>query len=273
MIHIDGTDSIHVAYYPHLASDQLKYAFSTNGGSSWTLELVCSADIHSSASMPSFAKRSDRKFIAYQSTEYKLSYASPTVTGIETPSFTATSESYYIELHWRPEMENGCLQYLILKKSIRDDKDYHEIARIPGSGSSPLPRTYSYKDEDIEPGTRYYYKLCVVKLNGNIEWYGPVSAVVTRINRYLKVSPNPCKDKVSIRYCSGQSAEDIELKIYDVSGKLVKSFSLPTAYSILPTVVPWDTRDNYGRLLPSGIYICALEVGKNKKTEKILIVR
>jgi hypothetical protein len=195
------------------------------------------------------------------------------VSGIEIPSFTATPESYYIKLHWRPEMENGCLQYLILRKFIREDKDYNEIARIPGSGSSPSPRTYSYKDEEVMLGRRYCYKLGVVSLNADIEWYGPVSVVVTGINRYLKVSPNPCKDKVTIRYCSEQSAEGVELKIYDVSGKLVKSFSLTAYHLALSTSLSWDTRDNNGKLLPSGIYICALEAGKNKKTEKILIVR
>jgi len=108
-------------------------------------------------------------------------------------------------------------------------------------------------------------------------------AETTRTKAYLKISPNPCRDRVTIRYYIGQRAECIELKIYDVSGCLVKVFSLPTPYSpdlaprsgagLLPTVVSWDGRDDYGTLLPSGIYICTLQSNGNKKIEKILLVR
>ncbi|MCK4395939.1 hypothetical protein KAW96_05005 [candidate division WOR-3 bacterium] len=37
---------------------------------------------------------------------------------------------------------------------------------------------------------------------------------------------------------------------------LVKNFSLSTAYSSLATAVSWDGRDDFGKLLPSGIYYC-----------------
>ncbi|TES92215.1 MAG: T9SS type A sorting domain-containing protein [Candidatus Cloacimonadota bacterium] len=198
----------------------------------------------------------------------------PDITGVESPSFYAIAGNFCVHLCWSVEIEDNCLLYIILKKSTMEDDDYFEIARIPGSGSSPSPKTYFYRDEDVEVGIRYYYKLGVVRTNGDTQWYGPVSAVVTGVRGYLKVSPNPFAISTTISFTRiGQSAEGIELKIYDMSGRLVKNLSLGTRHLALGTDVTWDGRDGNGNLLPSGIYLCTLELGGIRKTEKILLVR
>ncbi len=194
--------------------------------------------------------------------------------GISSSTFYASADVLCVNLHWSVDMEDDCLLYIILKKSLKEDDDYYEIARISGAGSSPSPKTYSYRDEDVKPGTPYYYKLGVAKTNGNTEWYGPVSAIVTEIKGFSKVIPNPFTTSTTISFTRiGQSAEGIELKIYDMSGRLVKNLSLGTRHLALGTDVTWDGRDGNGNLLPSGIYLCTLELGGIRKTEKILLVR
>ncbi len=190
--------------------------------------------------------------------------------GIEEVSFSATSESSYIKLQWRLKMENSCFEYIILKKSIKEEIGYNEITRIPGTGSSPSPQTYSYKDEDVEPGMRYYYKLGVVKENGSTRWYGPVSATFTGTKGYLKISPNPFRERVEIRYSRGQRAKSIELKIYDLSGRLVKNLSLGTGHLALGTEVIWDGKDNTGKRVPGGIYLVKMNTGKKLISKKII---
>ncbi|MCK4234123.1 hypothetical protein KAX75_06810 [candidate division WOR-3 bacterium] len=153
---------------------------------------------------------------------------------VNTVSFSAVSESYYVKLQWRLEMEDDCLQYRILRKSI--DTDYVDIAQVPGSGSSPGPRTYSYRDEDVIPGSTHYYKLGVVRTNGNTQWYGPVSARVMGIKGYLSISPNPFSEKVEIKFQitedrgqnseNGNNESDISLLIFDVTGRKVREFIL-----------------------------------------------
>lgn len=80
--------------------------------------------------------------------------------------------------------------------------------------------------------------------------------------------PNPFSSKVNMRFCAGQNAEKVELKIYDISGRLVEAFSLPTPYSLLPTEVMWDGKTTKGRTVSSGVYFVKLTIasGKDKHT-------
>ena len=50
----------------------------------------------------------------------------------------------------------------------------------------------------------------------------------------------------------------IQIEIYDATGGLVKSFPLLSDYSLLPTGVVWDGRDDSGRLTPSGSTLSSL---------------
>ncbi|NOR16355.1 T9SS type A sorting domain-containing protein, partial [candidate division WOR-3 bacterium] len=76
-----------------------------------------------------------------------------------------------------------------------------------------------------------------------------------------------------ISFGTGQSAKSIVLKIYDVNGRMVKDFSLPTAYSLLHTEVSWDGVDNMGQKLPSGVYFVRFTAGGLTKTQKIILLK
>ncbi len=54
--------------------------------------------------------------------------------------------------------------------------------------------------------------------------------------------------------------EEYSLKIYDATGRLAKDFSVPTAYSLVPTSVTWDGGDNAGEKLPKGVYFLKFAV-------------
>jgi len=105
----------------------------------------------------------------------------------------------------------------------------------------------------------------------------------TREERKLCCHPNPFTTSTHITITlpsiglsaegKGQRKKTIELKIYDLGGRLVKDFSLGTVHSSLGTAVSWDGRDNNGTLLPSGIYFCTFTSGQNKKIEKVHFIR
>jgi hypothetical protein len=67
------------------------------------------------------------------------------------------------------------------------------------------------------------------------------------------VYPNPFRNRVNIQYGIEHGVEGSGLKIYDATGCLVKNLSLPTAYSLEPTI-SWDGKDNAGNMLAPGVY-------------------
>ncbi len=63
------------------------------------------------------------------------------------------------------------------------------------------------------------------------------------------------------------------LRIYEATGRLVKSFLLPTSYFLLPTSLEWDGCDDSGRRLPAGVYFVRLDLGDFKQVEKAILLR
>jgi hypothetical protein len=89
--------------------------------------------------------------------------------------------------------------------------------------------------------------------------------------------PNPFSYKTTIKYLIAGLADKVSLRIYDVSGRVVKDFTKvlnpePGVYSVV-----WDGRDDQGRLLPSGIYFCELitqnKARMNRFTKKLILQR
>jgi len=92
----------------------------------------------------------------------------------------------------------------------------------------------------------------------------------------LEVYPNPFRDRVNIRWKMEDGrlkSEDISLRIYDATGRKVKQFILPTAYSLVPTVISWDGTDDSGKKVKSGVYFCTLKAGNFSQTRKLLLLR
>jgi len=97
----------------------------------------------------------------------------------------------------------------------------------------------------------------------------------SNVATFLEVYPNPFYSTISIRlgYQTINNRETPSLKIYEVSGRLVKQFSLPSDYCLVPTVISWDGTDNLNRKVPSGVYFLKLQAGDHTVTEKILLIR
>ena len=84
----------------------------------------------------------------------------------------------------------------------------------------------------------------------------------------VQIHPNPFRRRAEIELSIAQSAERTELKIYDVSGRVVKDFKLS---SFVPSsVISWDGKDDSGRKLPAGVYFCRLENPADCVTRKIV---
>jgi photosystem II stability/assembly factor-like uncharacterized protein len=89
----------------------------------------------------------------------------------------------------------------------------------------------------------------------------------------LTVYPNPSRKIANIIIGKELSVKGMVLSIYDVSGRVIKNLELPTAYSILPTLVSWDGLDNSGHKVVPGIYFIELKNTRYNLTRKLVLLR
>ncbi|MDI6841136.1 MAG: hypothetical protein QMD71_09895 [bacterium] len=100
----------------------------------------------------------------------------------------------------------------------------------------------------------------------------------------LEVSPNPFSRRTTIDIRLKTKDLNMEkeslvyglrspvsLKIYDLTGRLVKSF--PTYHLPLTTGVSWDGSDDFGRVLPDGAYFCKFMADNFTAVEKLILLQ
>ena len=96
------------------------------------------------------------------------------------------------------------------------------------------------------------------------------------VTHLLKVSPNPFTHQTQIRYLIMDSRflmQNPRLEIYDVSGRLVRSFNLESSIQNQGSAISWRGDDNAGRKLPSGVYFVKFSSDDYEETEKVLLIR
>jgi hypothetical protein len=89
----------------------------------------------------------------------------------------------------------------------------------------------------------------------------------------LRISPNPFQKLTTVSFCIEQSAKSIGLKIYDVSGRLVKDLTCAMPHAPCTMQISWDGTDHTNRGLPGGVYFLRLEAGDYTEIEKIVLLR
>lgn len=89
----------------------------------------------------------------------------------------------------------------------------------------------------------------------------------------LSVSPNPFSKLTKVSFGIGQSAERIELEIYDAAGRRVKD--LYHGYCIMnrESVCLWDGTDHTGSKVPAGVYFVQIKTSEGKQAVPVLLVR
>jgi hypothetical protein len=102
--------------------------------------------------------------------------------------------------------------------------------------------------------------------------YGIEEYKGNQMNIGLQVYPNPSRQISDIRFQILDPSQAVSLRIYDVTGRLVKQFLLSTDYYLLSTI-SWDGTDEHGRRVSEGIYFVRLETHDYTETQKIIFLK
>lgn len=83
--------------------------------------------------------------------------------------------------------------------------------------------------------------------------------------------PNPFNPETAIGY-QINSPGNVLLKIYNLNGQEVRTL-IDEFQATGNCQINWNAKDNFGRNVSSGIYLYRLQVGKNIKTKKMMVIR
>ncbi|MCK4330018.1 T9SS type A sorting domain-containing protein [candidate division WOR-3 bacterium] len=96
----------------------------------------------------------------------------------------------------------------------------------------------------------------------------------------LEIYPNPFREKTVISYTlfvNGKNTSRLTpyaLRIFDVSGRLIRTLSLPSSPFSPRSSVVWDGRDNDNNVMPSGVYFVKLKLDDEfARAKKLLLLR
>ncbi|MEO0190746.1 MAG: T9SS type A sorting domain-containing protein [candidate division WOR-3 bacterium] len=87
----------------------------------------------------------------------------------------------------------------------------------------------------------------------------------------IEALPNPFRDKLSLKFHCPNGKSLNSLKIYDISGRLVKKWDGETLRQ--QNQIHWDGTDDCGRRLPGGVYFCHFNIDSLRVIEKIVLLR
>lgn len=64
----------------------------------------------------------------------------------------------------------------------------------------------------------------------------------------------------------------MELKIYDTSGRLIRSFPINQLTNSPVNQIIWDRKDNIGRKVPSGVYLLKVQGDDMSVIKKVVVL-
>ena len=176
-------------------------------------------------------------------------------------SIVASVDSSGVTLTWHINTEADFNHYQLFKDTVAgfEPSVFDMIAE---------PETSYYFDSDINSETAYYYKLTSVDNQGNVSEYSDEVAVIPTyapsfmddgLPKQTAIScayPNPSNANVTIVYSAsniGYLPQPVELRIYDINGRLVRTLvdedKWPGTYRAV-----WDGTNDNGAPVASGTY-------------------
>ena len=146
----------------------------------------------------------------------------------------------------------------------------YQLSNVSGSNQVSL----NYQSPQLEPGT-YRIRLNASDLEGNTS----DEEMEFRVHKILQLLramnyPNPFNRETEITCELTGAADEMTVKIYSLSGRLIREFTEPARAGF--TMIPWDGRDRDGDEVANGVYYCKIRVkmaGEKDLTEYIKMMK
>ena len=176
--------------------------------------------------------------------------------------------------------DNSGIDYITRPIRLEIGRDNRELKLIPETEYSLSHRPGSnqmvlnYQSLELDPGG-YQVRLAASDIEGNQS----ESEIEFRVHKILQLLnamnyPNPFRRDTTITCELTGAADEMTIKIYSLSGRLVREFEEPAHAGFM--MMPWDGLDENGEAVANGVYYCRIRVemeGEKDLTEYIKMMK
>ena len=167
-----------------------------------------------------------------------------------------------------PEIVLEARQNVFINKAVSNDS-FYIFDSLPGNNSGSSVRVYDVDNNGLseviisgDSQTRIYeYQVGTTEAGRTI---------ITHLE--LKIFPNPFRTQTQIRYMI-EANQQPQLRIYDTTGRLVKTFPLESSFMNRESGISWDGTDNHGNLLPAGVYFVQIQSSMSEQSVPVVLLR
>lgn len=161
------------------------------------------------------------------------------------------------------------------------DEAIAEVALYRRAANEALPepiatvdaRARSYRDDTVDAGSTYDYELVVITADDDVH-RSPVVTVTIRPRTLALMQnyPNPFNPETTIAYDLPAGSARVRLSVFDHSGRVVRTL-VDGDQSGGRYEVEWNGKNDRGNAVASGVYFYALNVGTQRMTRKLVLLK
>jgi hypothetical protein len=184
---------------------------------------------------------------------------------VELTSFTANAAQNAVVLNWETASEVNNFGFEV-ERSF-DNVTFSTLGFVDGKGTTTERQAYSFTDQ-TSLTSKAYYRLRQVDFDGRFD-YSDVVTVENTIPESFSLNqnfPNPFNPSTRLSFSLPQ-ATDVQLSIYDASGKLVETLVSEARAAGYHEVI-WNASNN-----ASGIYFARIQAGNFTKNIKMTLLK
>ncbi len=176
-------------------------------------------------------------------------------------AFTGRTENGVNILKWSTASEKNN-DYFEVERSTDNTESFEVIGTLGGNGTSQTVSTYTFEDREALVG-KNYYRLKQVDFDGSISYHPNLVLLTLESNDDLldfDIFPNPTKDQVVNLKVFKNNNEPVQIRFYDMSGRMCLTQEGDVFNIQLPTTI-----------LSKGIYLIEVSQGFRRVTKRVVI--
>jgi len=188
--------------------------------------------------------------------------------GTRLQNFAASLAGSVAEISWTLSEVDERAAFRVLRAVAGGEFAELSSARIVRDGVS-----YTFKDETLDPGTTYRYRVDIVEEAGRRTLFETDAISTPAMPLTLHQNhPNPFNPSTTIGYYLPVDAA-VTLEVYDSSGRLVSRLLDGAKQEKGTHSIEWRGLDAQGRSVSSGVYFYRLQSGKDILSRKMILLR